>query len=76
MSLLFSIYNNLVLHSKIKFADTSCKEALLMANCTENKKKIGIKCMRNSINLSLFAKRAQLTFGAMAKDNLLPFGEY
>ncbi len=32
--------------------------------------------MRYSINLQKFAKRAQTTFGAFAKGNLLPFGVY
>jgi hypothetical protein len=30
--------------------------------------------MRYSIILRKFAKRAQITFGAVAKGNLLPFG--
>ena len=29
--------------------------------------------MRYSVNLRQFAKRAQITFGAIAKGNLLPF---
>ncbi len=33
-------------------------------------------CMRYSIILLKFAKRAQITFGALAKGNLLPFGIY
>jgi hypothetical protein len=33
-------------------------------------------CMRYSIILWKFAKRAQITFGAVAKGNLLPFGLY
>jgi hypothetical protein len=31
-------------------------------------------CMRYSIILRKFAKRAQITFGAFAKANLLPYG--
>jgi hypothetical protein len=33
-------------------------------------------CMRYSIILRIFAKRAQITFGAVAKGNLLPFKMY
>ena len=33
-------------------------------------------CMRYSIILLKFAKRAHITFGAFAKGNLLPFGIY
>jgi hypothetical protein len=33
-------------------------------------------CMRYSIILKTFAKKAQITFGAVAKGNLLPFGMY
>ncbi len=36
--------------------------------------KIKVYCMRCSITLWHFAKRAQITFGAVAKVNLLPFG--
>ena len=35
--------------------------------------KIKVYCMRCSITLWQFAKRAQITFGAVAKGNLLPF---
>ncbi len=35
-----------------------------------------VKFMRYSIILWKFAKRAQRTFGAVAKGNLLPFGTY
>jgi hypothetical protein len=38
--------------------------------------KIESNCMRYSINLKKFAKRTQITFGAVAKGNLLPFGIY
>ena len=36
--------------------------------------KIKVYCMRCSITLWQFAKRAQITFGAVTKGNLLPFG--
>jgi hypothetical protein len=36
--------------------------------------KIKVYCMQCSITLWQFAKRAQITFGAVAKGNLLPFG--
>ena len=35
--------------------------------------KIKVYCMRCSVTLWQFAKRAQITFGAVAKGNLLPF---
>ncbi len=35
--------------------------------------KIKVYCMRCSITLWQFAKRAQITFGTVAKGNLLPF---
>jgi hypothetical protein len=35
---------------------------------------IKVYCMRGAITLWHFAKRAQTTFGAVAKGNLLPFG--
>jgi hypothetical protein len=33
-------------------------------------------CMRYSITVQKFAKRAQITFGGVAKGNLLPSGIY
>ena len=36
--------------------------------------KIKVYCMRCSVTLWQFAKRAQITFGAVTKGNLLPFG--
>ncbi len=44
--------------------------------CLQNPKKsakIKVYCMRCSITLWQFAKRAKITFGAVAKGNLLPF---
>ena len=38
-----------------------------------NSVKLRRNCMRYSVNLRQFAKRAQITFGAIAKGNLLPF---
>jgi hypothetical protein len=38
-----------------------------------NSVKLRRNCMRYSINLRQFAKRAQITFGAIAKGNLLTF---
>ncbi len=37
-----------------------------------NSVKLRRNCMRYSMNLRQFAKRAQITFGAIAKGNLLP----
>ncbi len=37
-----------------------------------NSVKLRRNCMRYLINLRQFAKRAQITFGAIAKGNLLP----
>ncbi len=37
-----------------------------------NSVKLRRNCMRFSINLRQFAKRAQITFEAIAKENLLP----
>ena len=36
--------------------------------------KIKVYCMRCTVTLWHFAKRAQITFGAVTKGNLLPFG--
>jgi hypothetical protein len=36
--------------------------------------KMKVYCMRCSITLLQFAKRAQIPFGIVAKGNLLPFG--
>jgi hypothetical protein len=40
----------------------------------EHRMQIQSNFMRYSITLRKFAKRAQTTFGAVAKGNLLPFG--
>ena len=38
-----------------------------------NSVKLRRNCMRYSVDFRQFAKRAQITFGAIAKGNLLPF---
>jgi hypothetical protein len=42
----------------------------------EHRMQIQSNCMRYSITLLKFAKRAQITFGAVSKGNLLLFGIY
>ncbi len=41
---------------------------------TKKSAKIKVYCMRCSVTLWQFAKRAQITFSAVTKGNLLPFG--
>jgi hypothetical protein len=45
-----------------------------LQNPKKIREKIKVYCMRGSITLWHFAKRAQTTFGAVAKGNPLPFG--
>jgi hypothetical protein len=42
----------------------------------EHRMQIQSHCMRYSITLRKFAEKAQITFGAVAKGNLLLFGIY
>jgi hypothetical protein len=59
-----------------KVSDSFLKNAKGISYRLQNSKKsakIKVYCMRCSITLWQFAKRAQKTFGAVAKGNLLPF---